>query len=58
MLVAHVGTRDQNLLNRSGDDLLIDWGYFHLAVPAPCNRWSDETPSRVPLTDWYNTKTG
>ncbi len=31
--VLSVGSRDQNLLNRSGDDLRIDWGYFHLAVP-------------------------
>jgi hypothetical protein len=31
--VLSVGTRDQNILNRSGDDLLIDWGYFHLVVP-------------------------
>jgi len=31
--VLSVGSRDQKLLNRSGDDLRIDWGYFHLAVP-------------------------
>jgi hypothetical protein len=28
-----VGSRDQRILNRSGDDLRIDWGYFHLAIP-------------------------
>ena len=31
--VLSVGSRDQNVLNRSGDDLRIDWGYFHLAIP-------------------------
>lgn len=32
--VLNIGSRDQRVLNRSGDDLRIDWGYFHLAVPA------------------------
>jgi len=31
--VLSVGSRDQAILNRSGDDLRIDWGYFHIAVP-------------------------
>jgi hypothetical protein len=31
--VLTVGTRDQAILNRSGDDLRIDWGYFHIAIP-------------------------
>ncbi len=31
--VLSVGTREQAVLNRTGDDLRIDWGYFHLAVP-------------------------
>ncbi len=31
--VLSVGTQGQNVLNRSGDDLRIDWGYFHIAVP-------------------------
>ena len=32
--VLNIGSRDQRVLNRSGDDLRIDWGYFHLAVPS------------------------
>jgi hypothetical protein len=31
--VVSVGSRDQDILNRPGDNLRIDWGYFHLAVP-------------------------
>jgi hypothetical protein len=31
--VLSVGSRDQRILNRAGDDLRIDWGYFHLSVP-------------------------
>ncbi len=32
-IVLSVGSRDQAILNRSGDNLRIDWGYFHLSVP-------------------------
>jgi hypothetical protein len=31
--ILSVGSRDQNVLNRSGDNLRIDWGYFHLVIP-------------------------
>jgi hypothetical protein len=31
--VLSVGSRDQRALNRAGDNLRIDWGYFYLAVP-------------------------
>lgn len=31
--VLSVGSRDQSILNRSGDPIRIDWGYFRLAVP-------------------------
>jgi len=28
------------------------------ALIDPIYRWINETPNRVPLTDWYDTKTG
>ncbi|HTZ75141.1 MAG TPA: DUF4965 domain-containing protein [Candidatus Aquilonibacter sp.] len=37
LAVLNVGSRDQQVLNRSGDNLRIDWGYFHLAVPIAGN---------------------
>jgi hypothetical protein len=33
LTVLNVGSRDQTILNRSGDRIRIDWGYFHVAVP-------------------------
>jgi Domain of unknown function (DUF4965)/Domain of unknown function (DUF1793)/Domain of unknown function (DUF5127)/Domain of unknown function (DUF4964) len=33
MQILRVGSRDQRVLNREGDNLRIDWGYFYLAVP-------------------------
>ena len=30
--ILKVGSRDQQVLHRAGDDLRIDWGYFYLAV--------------------------
>lgn len=33
LTVLNTGSAEQRVLNRPGDDLRIDWGYFHLAVP-------------------------
>ena len=33
LLVGKVGTEAQKILNKSGDDQRIDWGYFYVAVP-------------------------
>jgi len=45
--VLSVGSRDQNLLNRSGDNLRIDWGYFHLAIPKDENATTAVAPYTV-----------
>ncbi len=31
--VLNVGSRDQRVLDKRGDNLRVDWGYFHLGVP-------------------------
>ncbi len=33
LTVLNVGSQEQRPVNRSGDNLRIDWGYFHLAAP-------------------------
>jgi hypothetical protein len=42
--IVSVGSHDQKILNRSGDNLRIDWGYFHLAVPKGDNYATFLTP--------------
>jgi len=45
LTVLNVGSKDQQPLNRSGDNLRIDWGYFHLAVPDTEAAETSESPS-------------
>src|SRR6202043_2717990 len=44
LTVLNLGSRDQRVLGRPGDDLRIDWGYFHLAVPD-----NEDTPGVPPV---------
>jgi len=43
LTVLSVGSRDQQVLNRPGDNLRIDWGYFRLAVPDAAQAQFTET---------------
>ncbi len=45
--VLSVGSRDQRVLNRSGDMVRINWGYFHLAVPRDEDATTSIAPSAV-----------
>ena len=55
-------------LDNRADYTKLDWSIWTAtlasspgafdAIMNPIARWVNETPSRVPLTDWYDTKTG
>jgi hypothetical protein len=47
--VLNVGSQEQQPLNRSGDDLRIDWGYFHLAVPEKEEATLAAAPGALPM---------
>jgi hypothetical protein len=63
----HLNTYGLPLDNRR-DYTKLDWEVWTATLSegdaqfrtliAPLDRWLNETPSRVPLTDWYDTKTG
>ena len=47
LAILNVGSRDQRVLNRPGDNLRIDWGYFHLAVPDGENAQLNESADAI-----------
>ena len=53
LTVLNVGSQDQRVLNRPGDDLRIDWGYFHLAVPD--NSGAQVVETADPMHDFVAT---
>ncbi len=53
LTVLNVGSRDQRVLNRSGDNLRIDWGFFHLAVPTA--EHATMAASDAAMTDFAKT---
>jgi hypothetical protein len=63
----HLNTYGLPLDNRA-DYTKLDWELWTATLAGdphqfqmlmePIGKWIDETPSRVPLTDWYDTKTG
>lgn len=56
LVAARIGSRDQAILAKKGDDLRIDWGYLYLAAPTsgPAARAaggrSESTPSGMEAT--------
>jgi hypothetical protein len=50
MDVLRVGSKEQAVLARAGDNLRIDWGYFTLAVPAAPGRATVMTADRLART--------
>jgi hypothetical protein len=47
LTVLSAGSRDQRVLNRPGDDLRIDWGYFRLAVPDSAKAQLNESAEAI-----------
>lgn len=45
--VLRIGSKDQAVLAKAGDNLRIDWGYFTLAAPHPLGRETGMTSDRL-----------
>jgi len=53
---ARIGSAEQKYLNRSGDNVRIDWGYAYLSVPKEQNAIISVSPRKTLFTEF--TKTG
>ncbi len=55
LAMAMVGSKDQPILAKRGDDIRIDWGYLHVAAPQS-SVTTVATASRNQLQEWFITR--
>jgi len=49
-VISKIGSREQPILQKKGDDIRIDWGHFYIATPL--NFMSEENCGSKPLSRW------
>ncbi|MES2649561.1 MAG: DUF4965 domain-containing protein [Bacteroidota bacterium] len=55
--ILKTGTKAQPVFQKKGDDLRIDWGYFHVAVPVAINAKQYVTNSEDAIISFQENKT-
>ena len=50
LVITKIGSEEQPVLRRKGDDVRIDWGYFYVAKPAGCD--SEMKVGAKPVSRW------